>query len=157
MNEFLAAPASFLPSELIALVSQLSCMHFFMKEDLAAPARGLPSLPIALLSQLSCANAELPAKAMTMAANAIFLSMFSLRNWLQVRRFDPRAVFSARKNAAQGQSVRAAADMLSERRARNRAVSEGARTCELRPCRPAISACRACRPCLRSQAPREFS
>src|SRR5579883_2787378 len=77
MNEFLAAPASFLPSELIALASQLSCMHFFMNELLAAPA-----------------------KATTIAANTIFLSMFSLpRNWLQAGRFDPRAPFRASKNA----------------------------------------------------------
>lgn len=42
MNEVLAAPASFLPSELTALVAQDSAMHFFMKEVLAAPDSALP-------------------------------------------------------------------------------------------------------------------
>ena len=51
MKLFLAAPASFLPSALTALVAQASAMHFFMNEVFAAPASALPSLPIALLSQ----------------------------------------------------------------------------------------------------------
>src|ERR1043166_5778035 len=62
MKLVLAAPASFLPSEPMALASQESCMHFVMNEVLAAPASGLPSLPMALLSQESCAKAEPAAK-----------------------------------------------------------------------------------------------
>src|ERR1700754_3209462 len=69
MKLFWAAPASFLPSEPTALVSQESWLHFFMNEVFAAPARALPSLPTALASQdASCANAEPAAKAATMAA-----------------------------------------------------------------------------------------
>ena len=51
MKLFLAAPASFLPSEPTALVSQASWLHFFMNEVFAAPASALPSLPTALASQ----------------------------------------------------------------------------------------------------------
>src|SRR5579859_498079 len=103
MKEFLAAPASGLPSELTALVAQLLCMHFFMNAVLAAPASGLPSLPTALLSQLSWASAAPPAKATTSAANAIFLNMLFSRQWLQVRRCDPRPLFSAREKRASRQ------------------------------------------------------
>src|ERR1700739_1527739 len=129
MKEFLAAPASFLPSELMALASQLSCMHFFMKEVLAAPAKGLPSLPIALLSQLSCASAEPPAKATTMAANAIFLSMVFLSE-IGCKSDDliPGPCFRQGKTLGPGSRVHAAADMLFEQSARERAVSEGAWT-----------------------------
>src|SRR3954471_15153436 len=73
MNEFLAAPASFLPSALTALVSQLSAMHFFMNEVFAAPDSVLPSLPTALVSQdASCAIAAEPrAKVATTTATRI--------------------------------------------------------------------------------------
>src|SRR5215471_15444872 len=72
MKLVLAAPASFLPSEPTALVSQASCVHFFMNEVFAAPASGLPSLPIALASQeASCAKAEPAAKVAMMAARKI--------------------------------------------------------------------------------------
>src|SRR6185312_9133219 len=69
MKLVLAAPASFLPSEPTALVSQASWLHFFMNEVFAAPASGLPSLPTALASQdASCAKAVPAAKVTTMAA-----------------------------------------------------------------------------------------
>src|SRR5579872_628637 len=72
MKEFFAAPASFLPSEPTALVSQVSIVHFFMNEVLAAPASGLPSLPTAFVSQeASCANAEPAAKVAITAAKKI--------------------------------------------------------------------------------------
>src|ERR1700760_3997340 len=72
MKLFLAAPASFLPSEPTALVSQESWLHFFMNEVFAAPASALPSLPTALASQLaSCAKAEPAAKVAMMAAKKI--------------------------------------------------------------------------------------
>src|SRR6185437_4032380 len=72
MKLFLAAPASFLPSEPTALVSQASWLHFFMNEVFAAPASGLPSLPMALASQdASCAKAEPAAKVAMMAARNI--------------------------------------------------------------------------------------
>src|ERR1700753_241234 len=76
MNEFLAAPASGLPSELIALAEQESAMHFFMNEVVAAPASGFPSLLIALLSQLSSAIAEPTAKVASTAAQSTFRIMF---------------------------------------------------------------------------------
>src|SRR3984893_3923213 len=97
MKEFLAAPASGLPSQLTALVAQLSAMHFFMNEVLAAPASGLPSLPTALVSQLSCANAAPPVNATTKPASMIFLSIFDSREILNARRFDRRRSFSARE------------------------------------------------------------
>src|SRR5690349_119518 len=72
MKLVLAAPASFLPSEPTALVSQESWLHFFMNEVFAAPASGLPSLPTALASQVaSCAKAEPAAKVAMMAARKI--------------------------------------------------------------------------------------
>src|SRR5262249_50413910 len=79
-----AAPASFLPSEPTALVSQASWLHFFMNEVLAAPASGLPSLPTALASQdASCAKAEPAAKVATMAARIMRFMGVSLREkWL---------------------------------------------------------------------------
>src|ERR1700691_573700 len=83
MKLFFAAPESGLPSELTALVAQLSAMHFFMNEVFAAPASGLPSLPTALLSQLSCAKAAPPANAVINPANINFLSMVFSREWLQ--------------------------------------------------------------------------
>src|SRR5579864_3346208 len=99
MKLFLAAPESGLPSALTALVAQVLAMHFFMKEVLAAPASGLPSFPIALLSQLSCAKAAPPAKATTKTASIIFLSMaFLPSKMVQVIRFDPRRLVSARGN-----------------------------------------------------------
>src|SRR5512135_1721492 len=100
MKEFLAAPASFLPSEPTALVSQLSCMHFFMNEVLAAPASGLPSLPIALVSQLSCAKAAPPANATTMPASMIFLSMLFPRDDDQFRNLIPDHRFRQGKTRA---------------------------------------------------------
>src|SRR6059058_937399 len=61
MKEVFAAPDSFLPSALTALVAQDSAMHFFMNEVLAAPDSTLPSLPTALVSQdASCAIAAEP-------------------------------------------------------------------------------------------------
>src|SRR2546429_9505374 len=48
MKEVFAAPASFLPSALTALVAQASVVHFFMNDVLAAPDSALPSLPTAL-------------------------------------------------------------------------------------------------------------
>src|ERR1700739_1774161 len=72
MKLFLAAPASFLPSEPTALVSQASWLHFFMNEVFAAPASALPSLPTALASQdASCAKAEPAAKVAMTAAKII--------------------------------------------------------------------------------------
>src|SRR5215471_16801697 len=72
MKLFLAAPESFLPSALTALVSQASWLHFFMNEVFAAPASALPSLPTALASQeASCAKAEPAAKVAMMAAKKI--------------------------------------------------------------------------------------
>src|SRR4051812_9690644 len=74
MKLVLAAPDSFLPSALTALVAQLSTLHFFTNEVLAAPASALPSLPTALVSQVSCANAvpTVPmAKVATTAASKI--------------------------------------------------------------------------------------
>src|SRR6478735_4962783 len=85
MKLVLAAPASFLPSEPTALVSQESAMHFFMNEVLAAPASGLPSLPMALASQeASCAKAEPAAKVAMMAARKIrFIGVSPLRGkWI---------------------------------------------------------------------------
>src|ERR1700744_1958475 len=76
MNEFLAAPASGLPSELIALAEQESAMHFFMNEVLAAPASGLASLPPALLLPPSSAIAEPTAKVASTAAKSTFRIMF---------------------------------------------------------------------------------
>src|SRR6266702_2711953 len=74
MKLFLAAPASFLPSEPTALASQESAIYFFMNEVLAAPASALPSLPTAFVSQDSCANAEPTAKlAITAARNIRFI------------------------------------------------------------------------------------
>src|ERR1700733_11800055 len=78
MKLVLAAPASGLPSELTALVAQLSAMHFFMNEVFAAPARGLPSLPTALVSQDSCAKADPNANAVITAARKIRFIMGSL-------------------------------------------------------------------------------
>jgi hypothetical protein len=46
-------------------------MHFFMYDVFAAPASGLPSLLIAVDSQESCANAEPAAKVAIMAARNI--------------------------------------------------------------------------------------
>src|SRR5439155_23966700 len=61
MKEVFAAPASFLPSALTALVAQASVVHFFMNDVLAAPDSALPSLPTALVSQDgSCAIAAEP-------------------------------------------------------------------------------------------------
>src|SRR3954471_22393855 len=77
MKLFLAAPASFLPSELTALTSQVSAMHFFMNEVLAAPASGLPSLPTALVSQLSWAKAEPAAKVASAAIRKNFFMSVS--------------------------------------------------------------------------------
>src|ERR1700754_3760726 len=80
MKLFLAAPESFLPSELTALVSQASWLHFFMNEVFAAPASALPSLPTALVSQdASCAKAEPAAKVATMAARIMRFMGVSLR------------------------------------------------------------------------------
>lgn len=56
MNEFLAAPESFLPLSLTALVSHaplISAWHFLIEEALAAPASGLPPLLSALASHVS--------------------------------------------------------------------------------------------------------
>jgi hypothetical protein len=83
MKLVFAAPESGLPSELTALVAQLSAMHFFMNEVFAAPASGLPSFPTALLSHVSCASAAPPANTVTNAANMIFLSMVLSLAWLQ--------------------------------------------------------------------------
>src|SRR4051794_31130278 len=58
MKLFFAAPASGLPSLLLAFGSQASFLHFFTKAALAAPARGLPSLLTAWGSQALCANAD---------------------------------------------------------------------------------------------------
>src|ERR1700727_1303011 len=96
MKEFLAAPASGLPSELTALVAQLSAMHFFMNEFLAAPASGLPFLLTALVSQLSCAHAAPPANATMKPASMIFLSIVSPRGMIPVPGFEPREPFTAR-------------------------------------------------------------
>jgi hypothetical protein len=49
MKLFLAAPESFLPSELTAFGSHASRLHFFRKLLSAAPASGLPFLSIALM------------------------------------------------------------------------------------------------------------
>src|SRR3974390_379154 len=48
MKLFLAAPASGLPSLLMGLPSQASCLHFLTKLVFAAPESGLPSLLRAL-------------------------------------------------------------------------------------------------------------
>src|SRR3954469_14261422 len=68
---FLAAPDSFLPSALTALVEQVSTLHFFRNEVLAAPASAFPSLLTAFVSQDSCAKAEPAAKVATMATRKI--------------------------------------------------------------------------------------
>src|SRR5690349_3876504 len=71
MKEVLAAPDSFLPSALTALVAQDSDMHFFMNEVLAAPAKALPSLPTAFVSQdASCAIAADPRAKVASTATA---------------------------------------------------------------------------------------
>src|SRR5262249_55980839 len=89
MKLFLAAPASFLPSEPTALVSQESCMHFFMNEVLAAPASGLPSLPMALESQgASCAKAEPAAKGAITAAKKIRFIVVSPQDRRKVWRLE---------------------------------------------------------------------
>src|ERR1044071_4594957 len=75
MKLFFAAPASGLPSLLIALPSQASCLHFLTKLVLAAPASGLPSLPTALVSQ-DCANAEPAANAVISAARRMRFIIF---------------------------------------------------------------------------------
>src|SRR5262249_8125375 len=71
MKLFLAAPESFLPSELTAFGAHASRLHFFRKLLSAAPASGLPLLPTALLAQVSCAMAGPIAKAAIMAAKII--------------------------------------------------------------------------------------
>src|SRR5215472_7112106 len=71
MKLFLAAPESFLPSELTAFGPHASRLHFFRKLLSAAPASGLPFLSIALLAQVSCAMAGPIAKAAMMAAKTI--------------------------------------------------------------------------------------
>src|SRR5262245_23843387 len=71
MKLFLAAPESFLPSELTAFGAHASRLHFFRKLLSAAPASGLPFLSIALLAHVSCAMAGPIAKAAIMAAKII--------------------------------------------------------------------------------------
>jgi len=71
MKLFLAAPESFLPSELTAFGSHVSRLHFFRKLLSAAPARGLPFLSIALLAHVSCAIAGPIAKAAINAAKTL--------------------------------------------------------------------------------------
>src|SRR5262245_10298752 len=71
MKLFLAAPESFLPSELTAFGAHASRLHFFRKLLRAAPASGLPFLPTALLAHVSCAMAGPIAKAAIMAAKTI--------------------------------------------------------------------------------------
>src|SRR6516225_10247986 len=71
MKLFLAAPESFLPSELTAFGAHASRLHFFRKLLRAAPASGLPFLSIALLAHVSCAIAGPIAKAAIMAAKTI--------------------------------------------------------------------------------------
>src|ERR1051326_3324900 len=75
MKLFLAAPASFLPSEPTALVSQLSWLHFFMNEVFAAPASGLPSLPTALASKDDSSEQADPAEKVAMTAAKIMRFM----------------------------------------------------------------------------------
>src|SRR6476469_2603705 len=70
MKLVLAAPASGLPSLLIALPEQASCLHFLTKLVLAAPESALPSLLTALVSQ-DCAIADPTAKTVIRAARAI--------------------------------------------------------------------------------------
>src|SRR5215472_6310031 len=71
MKLFLAAPESFLPSELTAFGAHASRLHFFRKLLSAAPTSGLPFLPTALLAQVSCAMAGPIAKAAIRAAKTI--------------------------------------------------------------------------------------
>ena len=75
MKLFLAAPCSGLPSLLIALLAQVSRLHFFTKLILAAPWSGLPSALTALLSQ-DCAAAVPTAKLAIKAARIIHLMDF---------------------------------------------------------------------------------
>src|SRR5581483_2029945 len=91
MKLLLAAPASFLPSEPMALASQASWLHFFMNEVFAAPASGLPSLPTALASQdASWAKAEPAAKvAMTAARIIRFMGCLPLRNSGRIGAWNP--------------------------------------------------------------------
>src|SRR5437016_2704115 len=72
MKLFLAAPASGLPSELTALGSHASRLHFFRKLLSAAPASAFPFLSTALLAQVApCESAGPTASATTMAAKRI--------------------------------------------------------------------------------------
>src|SRR5262249_51796776 len=94
MKLVLAAPASFLPSEPTALVSQASWLHFFMNEVFAAPASGLPSLPTALASQVaSWAKAEPAAKvAMTAAKIIRFMGVSPLKKSGRIGAWNPGAI-----------------------------------------------------------------
>src|SRR6516162_391835 len=71
MKLFLAAPESFLPSELTAFGSHASRLHVFRMLLSAAPASGLPFLSIALLAHVSCAITGPIAKAAIIAAKKI--------------------------------------------------------------------------------------
>src|SRR5215469_6303643 len=93
MKLVLAAPASFLPSEPTALVSQASWLHFFMNEVFAAPASGLPSLPTALASQdASWAKAEPAAKVARMATRNIRFMGVSLKKVVPIGAWNPGAI-----------------------------------------------------------------
>src|SRR6516165_12788572 len=91
MKLFFAAPRSGLPSALTALLSQASCLHFFIKLVLAAPRSGLPSALTALLSQ-DCAMA-VPTTQEVIRATRIRRVIASLRSTRQFCRSDKRAVF----------------------------------------------------------------
>src|ERR1700744_201375 len=93
MKLFLAAPASFMASELTALVSQESWLHFFMNEVFAAPASGLPSLLTALASQdASWAKAEPAAKVARMATRNIRFMGVSLKKSGPIGAWNPGAI-----------------------------------------------------------------
>src|SRR5262245_23404346 len=81
MKLFLAAPESFLPSELTAFGAHASRLHFFRKLLSAAPASGLPFLPTALLAHVSCASAGPIAKAVMMAAKKTRFMGFLPSRW----------------------------------------------------------------------------
>jgi len=99
MKLFFAAPESFLPSALTALLAQLSFMHFFMNDVFAAPASALPSLLTALLSQVSCAKAAPPANVAMNAASNMLRIILVLPSMLAEFEFD-------RKNPARSSVVR---------------------------------------------------
>src|SRR5262249_37645875 len=76
MKLFLAAPESFLPSELTAFGAHASRLHFFRKLLRAAPASGLPFLPTALLAHVSCAMAgPIPTAAIIPAKTIRFVGL----------------------------------------------------------------------------------